>query len=69
MAEAVILKKILEELMENAKQIRQEELEQFADKIQEGNRIFVAGARAVPGLWQWAFPTGCAPWAYRLLRG
>ena len=31
MAEAVILKKILEELMENAKQIRQEELEQFAD--------------------------------------
>ena len=30
MAEAVILKKILEELMENAKQIRQEELEQFA---------------------------------------
>lgn len=44
MAEAVILKKILEELMENAKQIRQEELEQFADKIQEGNRIFVAGA-------------------------
>ena len=44
MAEAVILKKILEELMENAKQIRQEELEQFADKIQEGSRIFVAGA-------------------------
>lgn len=44
MAEAIILKKILEELTENAKQIRQEELEQFADNIQAAKRIFVAGA-------------------------
>lgn len=44
MAEAIILKKILEELMENVKQIRQEELEQFADNIQTAKRIFVAGA-------------------------
>ncbi|HCR83652.1 MAG TPA: 6-phospho-3-hexuloisomerase, partial [Lachnospiraceae bacterium] len=44
MAEAVILKKILEELMENAKQIRQEELEKFSDQIQMAKRVFVAGA-------------------------
>lgn len=44
MAEAVMLKKILQELSENAGQIRQEELELFADKIQGGRRIFVAGA-------------------------
>lgn len=44
MAEAIILKKILKELTENAKQIRQEELEQFADNIQAAKRIFVAGA-------------------------
>lgn len=58
MAEAVILKKILEELMENAKQIRQEELEQFADKIQEGNRIFVAGAGPFRVCGKGIFPTG-----------
>ncbi|WP_333677350.1 6-phospho-3-hexuloisomerase [Muricomes intestini] len=44
MAEAVILKKILEELMENAKQIRQEELEKFSDQIQMAKRVFAAGA-------------------------
>lgn len=44
MAEAIILKKIVEELTENAKQIHQEELEQFADNIQAAKRIFVAGA-------------------------
>lgn len=44
MAEALVLKEILEELLENAKQIRQEELEQFADKIQKAKRVFVAGA-------------------------
>lgn len=44
MAEAVVLKKILEELEENAEQIRQEDLEKFADKIQTAKRVFVAGA-------------------------
>ena len=44
MAEAVLLKKILEELTRNAEQIRQEELEGFADQIQKAKRVFVAGA-------------------------
>ena len=44
MAEAVLLKKILEELTHNAEQIRQEELEGFADQIQRAKRVFVAGA-------------------------
>ena len=44
MAEAVLLKKILEELTHNAEQIRQEELEGFADQIQKAKRVFVAGA-------------------------
>ena len=44
MAEAVLLKKILEELTRNAEQIRQEELEGFADQIQRAKRVFVAGA-------------------------
>ena len=44
MAEAVLLKKILEELSRNAEQIRQEELEGFADQIQKAKRVFVAGA-------------------------
>lgn len=44
MAEAVTLKEILKELTENAQQIRQEELEKFADEIRKAKRIFVAGA-------------------------
>ncbi|WP_122643749.1 6-phospho-3-hexuloisomerase [Luxibacter massiliensis] len=44
MAEAVVLKKILEELMGNAELIQQEELEGFADRIEAAQRIFVAGA-------------------------
>ena len=44
MAEAVLLKQILGELTRNAEQIRQEELEGFADQIQKAKRVFVAGA-------------------------
>ena len=44
MAEAVLLKQILGELTRNAEQIRQEELEGFADQIQKARRVFVAGA-------------------------
>lgn len=43
MAEAVLLKKIIAELMENADEIRQEELEQFADQIEAAKRLFVVG--------------------------
>ena len=44
MAEAVLLKQILRELTRNEEQIRQEELEGFADQIQKAKRVFVAGA-------------------------
>ena len=44
MAEAVLLKQILGELTRNAEQIRQKELEGFADQIQKAKRVFVAGA-------------------------
>lgn len=44
MAEAVLLKQILGELTRNAGQIRQGELEGFADQIQKAKRVFVAGA-------------------------
>ena len=44
MAQAIILKKIIEELSMGAIQIQEEELQGFAELILSANRIFVAGA-------------------------
>lgn len=44
MSEAMVLKRILEELSQNADHICEEELEQMAGKIAEADRVFVAGA-------------------------
>lgn len=44
MAEAVMLKAILKELMDNAAAIKQEQLEAFADQIIAAKQVFVAGA-------------------------
>jgi len=44
MAQAIVLKKIIEELALCAQQIQEEELQEFAELILSANRIFIAGA-------------------------
>lgn len=44
MGQAVYLEKIIEELLENAKEIKEEELQHIADCILKADRIFIAGA-------------------------
>ncbi len=44
MAEAVLLKKIIGELADYANEIRQEDLERFADVIVKAKRVYVVGA-------------------------
>lgn len=44
MKDAVMLKRIIKELQENAEKINEDELNNFAQKIMEAKRLFVAGA-------------------------
>lgn len=44
MSESIILKQVLKELSENAKQIQQEQIQEFADSLLKAKRIFISGA-------------------------